>query len=207
MCRCSHLISAARRRKRYPSTALVYLGCVAVCRRCGIPRNRQRIVRRTVTGKTAHIVGRYRSCYFQRKRRTYTVYFCRQCDSTRRPRPSVLHIAYFKPTVQLGAKLAYRIIRRTSVCINDLRPDFRFIVNKSEICTAVAFLRIISVISRCKRIRTSGHIQRYALYRIFDNVERKLCRNSAYSAITHVSTHREYLIPLRKLRLIPRYLL
>ena len=96
----------------------------------GIPRNRQRIVRRTVTGKTAHITGRYRSCYFQRKRRTYTVYFCRQCDRTRRPRLNALRIAYFEPTVQLGAKFAYRIIRRTSVCINDLRPDFRSTLSK-----------------------------------------------------------------------------
>ena len=163
MCRCCRLIAAVRHRKRYPSTALIYLGCVAACRRVGIPRNRQRIVRRTDTGKTTHIAGRYRSRYFQRKRRTYTVYFCRQCDSTCRPRLVTLRIAYFEPAVQLGAKFAYRIIRRTSVCINDLRPDFRFVVNKSEICASIAFLRIIPVIPRCKRIRTAGHIQRHAL--------------------------------------------
>ena len=188
----------------YPFPVRITFNYISRCEIIHTPRKRNRITRSLSTRQLIH---RQYTADFQNKRRTYTVYFRRQCNSTRRPRPSVLRIAYFKPSVQLGAKLAYRIIRRTSVCINDLRPDFRFIVNKSEICTAVAFLRIISVISRCKRIRTSGHIQRYALYRIFDNIERKLCRNSAYSAITRVSAHRECLIPLRKLRLIPRYLL
>ena len=188
----------------YPFAVSIAFNYISRCEIIHAPRKRNRITRSLSARQLIH---RQYTADFQDKRRTNTIYFCRQCDHTRRPRLNALRITYFKPTVQLGAKLAYRIIRRTSVCINDLCPDFRFVVNKSEICTAVTFLRIISVISRCKRIRTAGHIQRYALYRVFDNVERKLCRNSPYSAITHVSTHRERLIPLRKLRLIPRYLL
>ena len=177
----------------YPFPVRIAFNYISRCEIIHTPRKRNRITRSLSTRQLIH---RQYTADFQDKRRTYTVYFCRQCDRTRRPRLNTLRIAYFKPTVQLGAKLAYRIIRRASVFINDLRPDFCFVVNKSEICTAVTFLRIISVISRCKRIRTAAHIQRYALYRVFDNVERKLRRNSPYSAITRVSTNRQRLIPL-----------